>query len=209
MEQLAFLSYTSSSGKPAGVSATDILRVEDLHDGSLLTLRDRSQIPTQNSVATILERIQLLLAESIDSSDAYSVETYAAGTAYSFTNSSAALDFGTTDPAIVIAQAGTYLIRGRVLMKYNAATFAANRTVTLKFRRTNNTAADITNGSTALTTEVLTLSTGTWVECQMPEVVYATVNTNDAITIYGDVSTVPSAGSLDATEAHILAHRIA
>ena len=209
MHQLVFISYVNGSGKTDAVCAAEILRVGHLQDGSMLFMRDGAQLPTQSSVATILGAIAAaVLAEQPATAAAYRIAAYGTGTAYSLTNASAALDFGTTDPSITVAEAGTYLVRGRVLLKYNGATFAANRTVTLKFRRTNNTAADLTSGSTALTTDIITLSTGTWVECQMPEVVYTTTNTDDAITIYGDVSTVPSAGSLDATEAHVLAQRI-
>lgn len=209
MQQLAFISYTSAAGQSDAVCASEILYVRESPSGSILTLRSGPPIAVQESVATIIAAIQLVLATAAGITTTYNVAAYAVGTAYSLTNTAAALDFGTTDPAIVIAQAGTYLIRGRVLIKYNAATFAANRTVTLKFRRTNNTAADLTNGSTAPTTDIITLITGTWLECQLPEVVYSTTATTDSITIFGSVDVVPSAGSLDATEAHILAQRIA
>lgn len=133
---------------------------------------------------------------------------YAAGTAYSLTNTAAALNFGTTDPSITITAAGTYLIVGRVRLDYNAATFAAVRTATLKFRRTNNTAADLTGGTTAFKTQIITTLTFTAGVIPLPPVIYTTTNTDDAVTIFGSVDVVPTAGSFDAVEADIVAVRI-
>ena len=132
---------------------------------------------------------------------------YAVGTAYALTNTPAALDFGTTDPSLTLTAPGTYRITGFINLKYNGATFAASRVVTVKLRRTNNTAADITNGSVTLDTDIITtltytFSTVTW------EVIYTTTNSDDAITIFADVGTVPTAGSLDAVAASIVAHRL-
>lgn len=136
-------------------------------------------------------------------------DAYSAGTAYALTATPAALTFGTTQPSITITVAGTYRIRGRVVLQYNGATFAASRTVTLKLRRTNNTAADLTNGSTATITSVVTTLTGPFLVITLPDVLYITVNINDAVTIFADVGVVPTVGSLDATEASIHAQRVA
>lgn len=136
-------------------------------------------------------------------------DAYAMGTAYSLTNTSAALTFGTTQPAITIATAGTYRISGRALLNLNGATFAANRTVTLKFRRINNTAANLTNGSTALLSGIVTTLTSTLGVIVIPEVRYTTALVTDQITIFGDVSVVPTLGSLDVVEASIHAERVA
>lgn len=136
------------------------------------------------------------------------VQTIAAGTAYTLTAVSSALDFGTTDPSITLDQAGTWLILGSANTKYNGATFAAVRTITLKFHRTNNTAADITGGSTALLTNIITALTYTLGMVTLPITVYTTSNTNDAITIFGDIGVVPTAGSVDITEAQITAIKI-
>ena len=138
----------------------------------------------------------------------YTLAAYAAGTAYSLTATSAALDFGTTDPVVTIDKAGTYAIRGKVTLNYTGATFAASRTVTLKLRRTNNTAADLTNGTTTVLTAIVTTVTATFMVVELPEVLYTTANTNDAITIFADVSVVPTAGSLQAASASIVASRL-
>lgn len=168
------------------------------------------------SIGDSTNRLGTLFVTTVDALDInldslninYNLSVYAAGTAYALTAVSAALDFGTTDPALTIDKAGTYLITSRVNLEYVGATFAANRTVTLKLRRTNNTAADLTGSSTALGTNIVTTADGVLAIVNLPGVVYTTTNTNDAITIFGDVSVVPTAGALSATEASIVAIRL-
>ena len=144
-----------------------------------------------------------------DGSDKNYVRTvYAAGTAYSLTATPAALDFGTTDPVVVLNKAGTYAIRAKVRLNYVGPTFAASRTVTIKLRRTNNTAADLTNGTEVVLTAIVTTVTATFMEVVLPEVIYTTANIDDSITLFGDVSATPSAGSLDAVAASIVAVRL-
>lgn len=132
---------------------------------------------------------------------------YSAGTAYSLTATPAALDFGTTDPSITLSSPGTYRISATANIRYNGATFAANRTVTIKLRRTNNTAADLTGGTDTYTTDVTTTITETFAVAKL-DIIYTTSNSNDAITIFGDVSATPSAGSLDAVSANVVAFRL-
>lgn len=134
------------------------------------------------------------------------LSVYGAGTAYNLTNTAAAIDLGTTDPALVISAAGTYLVFAKVQLNYNAATFAAVRTVTLKLRRTNNTAADI--NSVTLSTQITVTLTFTMGIFALPVAIYTTANVNDALSLFADVNTVPSAGSLDAVSAEIIALRI-
>lgn len=136
-------------------------------------------------------------------------EAYAAGTAYSVTNAAAAVVFGTTSPSITITTAGTYRIRARLNLKYNAATTVAIRTVTAKLRRTNNTAADLTSGSVVVTTAVVTTLTQTMMQLDLPEVVYVTALATDVVTIFISMDVVPSAGTLDVGEAEIHAVRTA
>jgi hypothetical protein len=131
---------------------------------------------------------------------------YAAGTAYTLTGSSAALDFGTTDPILTLNQTGTYLITGNVGIKYNGATYAGAQTATLKFRRTNNTAADLTSGSRAVEMPVLTTFTGGDVFA-MPPVIY-TATAGDTVTIFGILSATPAAGSVLADSAEMVAIRL-
>lgn len=138
---------------------------------------------------------------------ANNLSVYAAGTAYSLTATPAALTFGTTSPSLTLTMPGTYRLTARVRMDYNAATFAAVRTTTLKFRRTNNTAADLTNGSITAKTLTITGVSGTFLD-QTWNIDYTTFNANDAVTIFGSIDVVPTAGSLDCVEASLLAFRL-
>jgi hypothetical protein len=93
----------------------------------------------------------------------------------------------------------------RVRTDYNAATFAAVRTATYKLRRTNNTAADVTSSSGAFATSVITAITSTAQTFNLPLVLYTTTNSNDVISLFGSIDVIPTAGSIDAVEANIVA----
>lgn len=137
-----------------------------------------------------------------------SLTVYAAGTAYQLTNTSALLNFGTTDPSLTITSAGVWLILARARIDYTGSTFAAVRTGTLKLRRTNNTAADLANSSASFLTDIITTLTYTLGVIDLQPVIYTTTNNNDVIELWGDISVVPSAGSLDASEASIVAVKL-
>lgn len=136
------------------------------------------------------------------------LSVYGAGTAYQLTATAAKVDLGTTDPSLTITAAGTYLLLAQFRIDYTGATFAASRSVTMKLRRTNNTAADITNASTSLGTAVVTTFTGTFDTGVIWIPVYVTANANDVIEMWGSVSVVPTAGSLDVVNASIVALKI-
>lgn len=143
-----------------------------------------------------------------DASGSNPLSSFAAGTAYSLTNAQAAAVFGTTSPSLTLSKAGTYLIIATAKLDNAGATTVADRLATLKLRRTNNTAADLTNGSVSVQTGIVTtitntLATITW------SVVYATALTSDIITIFGGMDTVPSAGTLDVSAASLVAVRLA
>lgn len=123
------------------------------------------------------------------------------------TASIAQLTFGTTSPGITIANAGTYLIRAFATIEFVGATFAASQLVTLKLRRTNNTAADLTNGTQTVITGIQTTATGTLaVVCIETEYI---ASAGDIVQLWGGVATSPSAGALEAVAAQIIAQRIA
>jgi hypothetical protein len=134
-----------------------------------------------------------------------SYSAYAAGTVYTMTASDALLDFGTTDPSITIATAGTYLLFARANLKYNTATYAANQTATVHLRRTNNTPADLATSTTTTTLRIITTITDDIGNLIIPFATYTTTNTTDVIQMFGSVSATPSAGSVQATEASITA----
>lgn len=137
-----------------------------------------------------------------------SQSVYAAGTAYSLTNTAARVTFGTTSPILTLTAAGTYLLMAQFRLDYNAATFVADRIITMKLRRTNNTAADLTAASIQLITAIVTTVTQTFDTGFIPVVVYTTANTNDDIEMWGSINTVPSAGSMDVSAASIVALKI-
>ena len=126
-----------------------------------------------------------------------SLATYGAGTAYSLTNSAAAIDLGTTDPVVVLNRVGTYLISGQVNLAYTGAT-VATETATIKVRRTNNTAADL-SAVVVLDLPVSTTLTHTYGIFQIPPFLYTTAATDDSITLFANVSAALGAGTIDAT----------
>ena len=136
------------------------------------------------------------------------ITAYASGTVYSLTNTDALVDFGTTDPTIVLDKSGTYLLFGRAYLVYNGATYAANQTVTIHLRRTNNTAGNVANATTTATLRIVTTLTDTVGVMPLPPVVYSTSNTTDSISVYGSLSATPAAGTVDVKEASVVALKI-
>lgn len=136
------------------------------------------------------------------------LSVYAAGSVYTLTATSAAVDFGTTDPIITVNAAGTYAIRARIKVALNASTFAANQTLTVKLRRTNNTAADVANSSTTWVVPIVTAQTNTLATIILPEVLYTTALATDTIQLFADISVVPSAGTISIDAASIVAVRL-
>lgn len=129
---------------------------------------------------------------------------YASGTAYTLTNTAALIHLGTTDPTLTIAVTGYYELNGRVRYDLNGATFASSRTVTTKIRRTSGTPADIANTSCGLQTGVTTTITATLAIFDLPPVIVS-LTAGDVISLFGNVSVVPTAGSLQAIEASLTA----
>ncbi len=128
-------------------------------------------------------------------------------TAYTLTNTAAAVDNGTDDPVLTIDSAGTYLIHVRAQVDYSAATVSAE-TATIKLRRTNNTATDVTGATTTIDLPVATTLTHTYGIVELPPVLYTTLNSDDSLTIFANVSATLGAGSIKISEASIVAVRI-
>lgn len=134
-------------------------------------------------------------------------EAYSAGTVYSLTATPALLDFGTTDPTLTVTTAGTYLIFWGGNYKYTGATFAANQTANMKVRRTNNTAADISNATLTLTTRIITTVTDDLAVAAGKPVKYVAA-AGDILQVWGSLSATPSVGTVDCTDAWILVLKI-
>lgn len=138
----------------------------------------------------------------------YKLAIYGAGTAYSLTNAQAAITMGTTSPSLTLDKRGTYRLKSRAVVNYNGATFAAVRNLTMKLRRTNNTAADVSNSSTTVQTEIVTTLSGTFMVIELADVYYTTNVVNDAIALFAGLDTAPTAGSLDVVESCITSELI-
>lgn len=182
---------------------TDLSSASSLAAADLLLVRKDGETEDKSLAASLAG--DFIKSQYVTTANQLSV--HAAGTAYALTATAAKLDFGTTDPSLTLTQAGTYLITAAVTLDYAAATFAAVRTATLKLRRTNNTAADLTNGSIALQTEIITTLTYT-MERATWTILYSTSNTDDVIEIFGSLDVIPSAGALNASAASIVAVRL-
>jgi hypothetical protein len=135
------------------------------------------------------------------------VTKYGSGTAHTITGASfAAVVFGTSGTQeITLTTAGTWLIMARARVDYVAATFAAVHTVSVKTRRTNNTAGDVTNSATAFKTQIITTLTYTAHDVTFPPVTYATANVNDVLQMQVAIDTDPTAGSIQIVEADLVA----
>lgn len=135
-------------------------------------------------------------------------DTSAAGTVYTLTATSAAIDFGTTDPIITLNSPGTYLLMAVARVEYTGATFAASRLLTLQINRTNNTPGLIGGdarhffNTPIITTQTYTAGLFTWYT------LYSTSNSDDVLQLFGDISVLPSAGSIQVANARITAIRL-
>lgn len=139
----------------------------------------------------------------------YDVESYAAGTAYTVTDTPSAVDFGTTDPVVVLAQPGVYKVSGWAVVENINATFAANETLTLALHEDNNVNADLDDGLSVYTFPIIAVGiteTAAIIYWEASE--YTTANTDDTITIYASLSTAPGAGSVEISQAFVKAMRI-
>lgn len=145
------------------------------------------------------------LSATLDKNQDYSI--IGAGTAYSLTNTAAALDLGTTDPVLTLGLAGTYLLNAVVDLDAVGATVVAE-TATVKLRRTNNTATDLTGAGITIDLPVMTTLTHTLGRYGLGPTIYTTTATDDALTVFGNVSATLGAGVIKATFAKIVAIRL-
>lgn len=136
-------------------------------------------------------------------------QVVAAGTVATLvaTGTSTLLDFGTTDPTLVIAAKGTYLLSAQVVLDL-VGTTVTTQTAAFKLRRTNNTAADVTGATIAIDLPAMTTLTHTLGVFNFPQVLYTTANADDSIDLMGAVSASLGAGSITATAASITAVRL-
>jgi hypothetical protein len=134
------------------------------------------------------------------------IQTVAAGTAYTMTASYANLDFGTTDPTITLTGASgrAFNVYVDVQTAFSGATYAAIQDLAFKARRTNNTAADV-GTERGQPIPVMTTLTGRGPSVLIGPIPYTTAGTDDILTIQGVLSATPSAGSVTVVNATITA----
>jgi hypothetical protein len=137
-----------------------------------------------------------------------SLSVYASGTSYQLTATPAQVVFGTTSPSLTITSAGVWLLLARARVDYTGSTFAAVRTGTLKLRRTNHTAADLANSPASFLTDIITTLTYTLGVIDLAPIIYTTTNNDDIIQVWGSISVVPTAGSIDVSESSIVAVKL-
>lgn len=130
------------------------------------------------------------------------------GAGYTFTATTNTITVAGSSVTVTLTAAGTYLLFGEANLVYNAATFAANQFITLAIYRQNNTPGVVPNAFIQGRTRIITTITDEAGYYEIPVVVYTTANTTDVLSFHGSVSVIPSAGSLQASRASLLAVRI-
>lgn len=132
---------------------------------------------------------------------------YASGTPYNLNTTYQKIDFGTTDALITLPASGTWQIQAKIKIEYVGLTTLALTPCNFKLRRTNNTAADITNTPTVFNIPILTLLTQTGGDADLPTIFY-TGAAGDILEIWGQLGTAISLGNARIGEACITAVRI-
>ena len=133
--------------------------------------------------------------------------TYSAYSGGSYTLTSTPAQIATVSQ-IVIALPGTYMIFGNADFETSGATWAGTQQGTIKIRRTNNTAADLTNATYTITIPIQTTTTTHLGTLSIPVTIYTTANVNDILQLWGSVSATPSVGSAVVSQAYILAVKL-
>jgi hypothetical protein len=135
-----------------------------------------------------------------------SVTSYAAGTLYTLTTSSAALTFGTTSPSVSLT-AGTWRLFAGVNLAYSGATIT-NQTCNVKLYNVTGSAAVANATLTPALPPATTLSYT--VGMFMLPVVELVVASTSTISLYGNLSASTGAGSVTAgLGTFILAQQVA
>ncbi len=128
------------------------------------------------------------------------------GTAYTLTNSSAAVVFGTTSPTITLTAAGQYLLIARCRVEHAGATYGSSQLISVTVERTNNTPAAVTGASMFLNTGVRTTITET--AGNLMSFAPYTGTVGDVVTLKALVAATPSAGSTTISQAVLIAIRL-
>jgi hypothetical protein len=174
-------------GQYVNVVGAGIFLVTGVPSSTSVTLKYPAFVGNTNSGATI---VQPALVSQTNPGVVPSQAMYGAGAVYVLTATQANLALGGVNTAVTLPESGLWLILGRVRYDYAATTVpAGGPTITTKLRRTNNTAADVPNSSTAFLLTNLGPLTETLEHLSLPPVLYNTANNNDVIELFGALST--------------------
>ena len=132
---------------------------------------------------------------------------YASGTPYTITATGTLATFGSTSPTLSLTTSigAKFKLRARANVQMVGATFDANRTVTVKLRKTTGTAADILNATTSILTDVTTAKSGLLASVNIPEVIITAAETPTTVQLWALVDVIPTTGSIVINEASIIA----
>jgi hypothetical protein len=144
---------------------------------------------------------------TIDNFSVVTNTSYAGGTAYTMTTTSAQVAFGTTSPSVTLTNAGTYILFSSGNVSYKGATYATNADFILKLRVTSGTPADILNSSRTNHLSIVTTVTNSFGSVKLPTVYY-TGAANDVIQMFGNCVSLPTAGSIVVDQAEIVALKV-
>lgn len=116
----------------------------------------------------------------------------------------------TTSPAQILSSTVTlpstqsYILFATARFGYVGATYAGNQTLTVKIRRTNNSATDISNAVSTQVMAIVTTITYGLGQIEIPVVSYSGT-AGDILQIFATVSATPSAGNVQAVECSLVA----
>jgi hypothetical protein len=133
----------------------------------------------------------------------------AGGTVATLPDSTAILNFGTTDPSMTITAAGTYMLQAGATLQYNAWEPDINpSTVTIKVRRTSGSPDDVSGANVNFDLATTGAAyTGPLMVVTTPMVIYTSAG-SETIQLWGDRGGDPVGGSIEARSAWITAIRI-
>ena len=133
----------------------------------------------------------------------------AGGTVATITDTAALLNFGTTDPSVIITNAGVYILMAGAACEYTGWTpDIVPSTLTIKLRRTSGSPDDIVGGAASLDldTEMVAYSGPVGI-ISTPMLIYTSAG-SETVQLWGGIGVAGSGGSITARSAWITAVKI-
>lgn len=135
-------------------------------------------------------------------------------TAFELTNTESAVEIDSNVIGLVINEVGTWMLLARIRVDYSFATYGSQGIpANFKLRRTNNTAADISDTTVEVALQDVTEAYFTDGVIQLPPVFYTTTATTDVIALFAWLDALPdnsaANGKMLAYEASLVAVKMA